>query len=243
MHIANLNLAAASRSTGSGGAVTWTNAPATLTAAGASFFSGYYTAGTVLDPVTFTVGAVNTTNFGSTLTPSAASQTRTPAAAPPATTGIELVTAEDELVEGGDIEFTASGFEPNETGILIVIYSEPTVLDTNAKADANGVLRWIGTLPKGLSGTHTLTAQGSISVGKVIEIMSQDEFKAAQAKGKKLDRLAAEADGDLTEAAAGPASGEGSNAWVLWAGAIALLIVAGGMTALVVAQRRRNSVE
>lgn len=39
-----------------GGTVTWSEVPATLTAEGASSFSGFYEAGTELDPVTFTAG-------------------------------------------------------------------------------------------------------------------------------------------------------------------------------------------
>jgi hypothetical protein len=39
---------------GGGDAVTWSEVPATLTAEGASSFSGFYEAGTELDPVTFT---------------------------------------------------------------------------------------------------------------------------------------------------------------------------------------------
>ena len=151
------------------------------------------------------------------------------------------MTPDDELVAGGEIEITAGGFEPNEEGILVVIYSEPTVLDTNAKADANGVVRWIGSLPEDLHGEHTITLQGSINVGKVVNIMTQDEFEAAQAK-KQQKTVAAEKVASADARAAGPAAGEGSSAWVLWAGAIALLVVAGGMTALVVAQRRRSGV-
>ncbi|SEJ52374.1 HtaA domain-containing protein [Demequina mangrovi] len=53
---ATLNLGAATRTTVDG-AVRWTAAPATLTAAGAKAFGGFYSAGRTLDPVTFTVGA------------------------------------------------------------------------------------------------------------------------------------------------------------------------------------------
>ena len=93
----------------------------------------------------------------------------TPPATPPATEGITQV-GSDALTEGESSSFTAAGFQPNETGILVVIYSTPTVLDRNATADANGVVTWTGTLPYGLTGEHTLTFQGSVTRGLVVDI-------------------------------------------------------------------------
>ncbi|RKS90130.1 Htaa protein [Microbacterium sp. AG790] len=49
--LANLTLPAA---TTRGGAIVWTDAAATLTAAGAEAFGGFYSAGESLDPVSFT---------------------------------------------------------------------------------------------------------------------------------------------------------------------------------------------
>lgn len=60
---ASLATGAGSRST-AGGAVTWTGVPATLTAAGASAFSGFYAAGEKLDPVSFTLPLGATTDCG-----------------------------------------------------------------------------------------------------------------------------------------------------------------------------------
>lgn len=228
-----LNLAAASKSVGSGGAVTWSNVPVSGVISGGGNGGG----GSLgVDPLSFTVGAVSNVNFGSTAV-SHPSVDRGPAAEPPATTGISLLTPPDELVAGGEIEFEAAGFEPGEREILVVMYSEPVVLDRNAGADENGVVRWIGTLPKNLHGEHTITLQGSIDAGAVVDIMTQEEYEAAQAAGE--DVVVAEAGEDLETRAAGPAVSEGTPAWVLWAGAIGLLVVAAGMTGLVVAQRRR----
>src|SRR5690606_22839579 len=109
--------------------------------------------------------------------------TRTAAATPPSATGLTVATPAGKLVAGGEIEITAGGFEPNEQGILVVIYSEPTVLDTNAKADKNGVVRWIGKLPKELTGKHTITLQGSISVGQEIKIAAADSIKKVTKAG------------------------------------------------------------
>ena len=157
---------------------------------------------------------------------------REAAATAPASTGLTVVTPTAKLVAGGEIEITAGGFQPNEQGILVVIYSEPTVLDTNAKADANGVVRWIGTLPKDLAGKHTITLQGSVNVGQEITIAKACEVK------KKNTTVAAETSAPAVQAAA---AGETSGvpAWAWWTGALALLVIAGAGTALVVAQRRK----
>ena len=89
------------------------------------------------------------------------------AVTPPATTGIEL---DGDAVEGGEVTAEADGFEPNETGILAVIYSEPTLLADNLTADATGAVNWTGRLPEGLTGEHTLTFQGSVDRGVVLTI-------------------------------------------------------------------------
>jgi hypothetical protein len=94
--------------------------------------------------------------------------TNTAAPTPPATTGVE--SEEEEFTQGGEYTFTAGGFQPDETGILVVIYSDPMVLATDETADADGVVSWTGKLPVALTGTHTFTFQGSIDAGIVIDI-------------------------------------------------------------------------
>ena len=168
---ATLNLGAASKSVGVGGDVTWSGVPATLTAGGAASFAGFYNAGDALDPLTFTAGAA-ASGVGGGMVVVASAQTapqRTPAATPPATTGVSVVGAVP--AQGGTVTIEASGFQPNEAGILIVIYSEPVLLGT-VTADAAGVARWTGKLPSSLSGVHTLTMQGSVSHGTVVSIKS-----------------------------------------------------------------------
>jgi hypothetical protein len=100
--------------------------------------------------------------------------TRAAASTPPSDEGIDLHSS--ELTEGGEFSASASGFEPNETGILVVVYSDPVVLASDATADAEGVVRWTGRLPIGLTGSHTLTFQGSIDAGVPIEIAPRDEL-------------------------------------------------------------------
>jgi len=160
---AKLALASGTKRTDASGAIRYTGVPATLTAAGADFFRGEYT---TADPVSFVIGAAGATTAGTVVVASAPAP-RTPAAAPPATTGI---TTTGELVEGGEITADADGFESGETGILAVIYSEPTVLSRELTADAAGHVRWTGALPTGLTGSHTLTFQGSVDRGAVLDI-------------------------------------------------------------------------
>jgi len=170
---ATLNLGAAARSTPNN-TVSYSGVPASLTSQGAAVFSlngsGFYTVGSALDPVSFVVGATNVVNatVGATVA-SFKGAANVPAATPPATTGIAIAQG-TALKAGDEVTITASGFQPNETGILVVIYSTPTVLDTNATADATGTVTWTGRLPAGLSGVHTLTFQGSVDRGVELTI-------------------------------------------------------------------------
>jgi hypothetical protein len=167
---ATVDLGAASRSTDSSGAITYSGAPTTLTAAGAELFAGFYPAGTALDPLTFVVGSTNSSSAAPAQA-AAFPAPRQPAATPPATTGVSIDTKTlDNLAEGGEVSITAEGYESNETGILVVIYSTPVVLARDVTADANGVVTWTGRLPAGLTGSHTLTVQGSVDRGIVIDI-------------------------------------------------------------------------
>ena len=170
---ATLNLGAAARSTPNN-TVSYSGVPASLTSQGAAVFSlngsGFYAVGSALDPVSFVVGSPNVVNatVGATVA-SFKGAANVPAATPPATTGIAIAQG-TALKAGDEVTITASGFQPNETGILVVIYSTPTVLDTNATADATGTVTWTGRLPAGLSGVHTLTFQGSVDRGVELTI-------------------------------------------------------------------------
>ncbi|MCC2032931.1 HtaA domain-containing protein [Microbacterium allomyrinae] len=163
---ATLNLAAGTR-TATNGTVTYTGVPASLTAAGQSDVLEGFT--TELDPVTFTVGIPSAAPAGSTGTIAAAAPAaakRSIPSAPPAATGIDL---DDDalaaLQSGGTATVSASGFEPNESGIQVVVYSTPTLLG-EVTADASGTATWTGSLPATLTdGEHTLTFQGSVDRG------------------------------------------------------------------------------
>lgn len=179
---ATLALGAGTSSTDATGAVRYSGVPATLTAAGARAFtyqgSEFYPAGTALDPVAFVIGAAGSAPAGTVVVASATSRTaHTPDPTPPATEGITVTAG--EAVEGGELTVQADGFQPNETGILAVIYSEPTLLADDLTADADGRVVWTGELPRGLTGTHTLTFQGSVDRGVVLEIAAAEETVCA----------------------------------------------------------------
>lgn len=171
---ATLNLAAAGRSE-SGGAQAYSNVPVTLSSAGAAAFAGYYSAGRTLAPLSFVVGSPGNALAGSTGVVAAAVKkpSFTPAATVPSKTGITLDSvAARAFTTGGVGTITVDGFQPNETGIAVVVYSTPTVLATELVADANGVVTWTGSLPAGLIGTHTLTVQGSVSKGVELTVVA-----------------------------------------------------------------------
>ncbi len=179
---ATLDLAAGSYST-PGGAVAWTSVPASLTSAGASAFSldgaNFYAPGTALDPVSFVIGSPSAGGGGGgSQTVDAYEGEREPADTPPATEGITILNP-DDIVAGGEITASASGFEANEEGILVVIYSTPVVLSRTLTADADGVATWTGRLPGTLTGTHTLTFQGSVNRGVVLDIPARVATAAA----------------------------------------------------------------
>ena len=180
---ANLALGSGTRSVVNG-VIGYAGVPATLTAAGSAAFDNRYPVGEPLDAVTFTVGAAGTAS-GTTRTVAAyVAPANTPDATPPATEGV--TSEESEFTEGATATFTADGFQPNETGILAVIYSEPTVLADDLTADAAGAITWTGTLPAGLTGEHTFTFQGSVDRGIVIEI-AEAEVVGCPVAGAELD--------------------------------------------------------
>lgn len=230
-HTFGLNLGAGSKSVGSNGEVTWSGVPVSGSISGSGGGGG---GSFGADPVTFTVGAASGVNYGSTSV-EADTGKREPAATPPATTGIQVLTPEEDLVPGGEIEFTAPGFESAERDILVVLYSDPIVLDEAAGANADGTVRWIGNLPEDIDlGEHTITLQGeSYDAGAVIEVVDPEE---------KQDRAAvttSTASGQVPATVAGAAPFAGAPMWVWWASAIGLLVLAGATTTLVVAQRRK----
>ncbi|GAA2189943.1 hypothetical protein GCM10009786_25180 [Leucobacter alluvii] len=233
-----LDLASGSKSVGAGGEVTWSNVPVlgTLSSGGAGG-SGSQSIG--LDPLTFTVGAESQVSFGATAAGSEKKQ-YTAADTPPATTGVTVLTDAEKLTPGGRIEIEASGFDPDDEGVLVVLYSDPIVLDDAATADKNGVVRWSGTLPKDVRGTHTITIQGSTNAGAVIDIVEPKKKKSARSADVETEALSgAVAEDRVTSAAIIPAGGMAL--WEWWASAAGLAAIAACMTLLTIRQRRDSA--
>ena len=181
---ATLDLAAGSRTVATDGTVSYAGVPATLTAAGAAGFAGFYAAGESLDPVSFTIGSNNSASGAASTRAATSESANTPPPTPPATEGV--TSPQSSFVEGATATFTADGFQPDESGILAVVYSEPTVLADDLTADADGVVTWTGALPRGLTGQHTFTFQGSVDRGLVIEIAAA-EVVGCPVDGVELD--------------------------------------------------------
>lgn len=163
--LATLDLAAATRSTSSG-SVTLSGVRAVLTTAGATVFGGFYQAGRELDTLSVSFGTGADSPAGGRTTVAAAYSAPTVPDSPPSREGI-VVTDETlaDLVAGKQVTVAVSGFAPGETGISVILYSTPTVLATGLTADADGQATWTGSLPEGLTGSHTLVFVGSTAKG------------------------------------------------------------------------------
>ncbi|GAA1762178.1 hypothetical protein [Luedemannella helvata] len=71
-----------------------------------------------------------------------------------------------EIRAGSDVLIVGAGFAPN-TPVTIGIYSQPVVLKTVTSND-DGEIRAVVSIPKNMSGDHTIVAAGEDSVGEVI---------------------------------------------------------------------------
>jgi len=155
--VAVATLALGTPSTTADGAVTYTNAGATLTADGALAFSGFYPAGTALDPVTFTVGAKATTpGGGGTIgTPTDGSGDGS----------VDLTRATlsvSQAAPGDEVTISGVGFGAREQGIRTEIRSTPRTLATGVSANAGGAASSTVTIPTDLApGEHTLLLVGA----------------------------------------------------------------------------------
>ncbi|UTX52734.1 HtaA domain-containing protein [Leucobacter aridicollis] len=230
-----LDLSRATKTVGSGGEVTWSNVPVVGSLMGLSASQSI-----AFDALSFTVGAASKVSYGSTVAGKDAKEKRVAAATPPTTEGLTIVTDKDKLVPGARIEIQAAGFDPEDEGVLVVLYSDPIVLDEEATADKFGVVHWTGKLPDDIQpGAHVLTLQGSTDVGAKITILPKD------AKAKKSAEELVEVTTQPLAAAtgAGPvlgAGGSGMALWEWWVVALSLVAIAGCTTTLAVRQRAAN---
>ena len=234
-----LDLGAAKKSIGAGGEVTWENVPVKGGLMGISASQRIE-----FDSLSFTVGSESSASFGTTQAGNAKKKSAyTAAATPPSTQGLEVITDAKKLTPGARIEVRGSGFDPEDEGVLVVLYSDPTVLDDSAKANSAGVVTWSGKLPDDIKpGEHVLTLQGSTDVGAKITVLEKSKSKrsAATATATERDRVAAESQGAL--AIAGPLSPAGMALWEWWASALGLVLIAGCTSVLAARQRSRQSV-
>lgn len=229
-----LDLSRATKTVGADGAVTWSNVPVagSLVGLNSNQTSGF-------DALTFTVGEASAVQFGSTR---AGGDTTgyTAADTPPATTGLEVVTEADKIREGGRIQVRASGFDPEDEGVLVVLYQasggDPIVLDEAASANSTGVIEWSGMLPEEGSGDHVITLQGSIDVGAEIDILEKDTQRRASAGERVAPSLNAN---DLTAAGFEGVGSGGVAPWEWWASAGGLVAIAACMTLLTLRQRQQ----
>ncbi|KAM9866042.1 hypothetical protein ACIFOC_00953 [Leucobacter aridicollis] len=230
-----LDLSSATKTVGAGGEVTWNNVPVVGSLMGLSASQSI-----AFDSLSFTVGAASKVSYGSTVAGKDAKEKRVAAATPPTTEGLTVVTDKDKLVPGARIEIQASGFDPEDEGVLVVLYSDPIVLDEEATADKFGVVHWTGKLPEDIKpGAHVLTLQGSTDAGAKITILPKDK------KAKKTAEEQVEITAQPLAAAtgAGPvlgAGGSGMALWEWWVIALSLVAIAGCTTTLAVRQRATN---
>lgn len=139
------------------GAVTYTDAAATLTAAGSAAFSGFYGAGEALAPVTFTVGApTSSTGGGGTIgTPGDGSTGGT-------TDPAKATLSVSQARPGDEVTISGVGFGAHEAGIRTEIRSTPRTLATGAAANAGGAASSTVTIPTDVApGEHTLLLIGA----------------------------------------------------------------------------------
>ncbi|WOF22825.1 HtaA domain-containing protein [Microbacterium betulae] len=196
VEVGSLDLAAAARTDVEGG-VSYSHVPVTLTSAGARVFSygssQFYAAGTAMDPLSFVVGSTATSGSGggSDQTVAAHEETSwTPPAEPPANTGlyIDPETLKD-IRPGTEITVIGEGYEPNETDIKVVLYSDPVVLEEDLTADARGRAEWTGIVPLDTEiGEHTLTFQAeSQDLGIEFEVLEPEELVGCAVTDAVLD--------------------------------------------------------
>lgn len=147
------------------GVTTWSDAAATLTAAGSEAFSGFYPAGTALDPVSFTIGADKKPGETPVEPPVTPVAPLAPGTYANATVNVPTV------LPGGEVTVTGSGFGAGTTDIELAVYSVRQVLATGLTADANGTVTATVKLPTNLeAGVHTLSFEAPNGVKSQIAI-------------------------------------------------------------------------
>ncbi|MBP1327090.1 peroxiredoxin [Leucobacter exalbidus] len=235
---ATLDLGGANKSVGAGGEVTWSGVAVNGGFSGGSGAGSSYTL--PADALSFTVGAVSGASFGSTAV-SNESKKRTVADAAPSTTGINILTNPKKITAGAEIEFEARGFEAGERDMIVALYPGVTVLDEAAGADDQGTVRWIGILPEDIKpGEYIISLQGSGDAGAEFIVRDAKKVKKDKKEAEEAEVQAKLAQGvdPASVSSAGVAPAGTGPVWLWWAGAGALIAIAGAMGGLVAMQRR-----
>lgn len=118
------------------------------------------------------------------------------------------------VAPGGSITLNGTGFEGNAS-ITIAVYSTPRVLD-HVVADSDGDVSATVTLPKDLSGHHTLTAIGNGPDGTARALTAVLDISAAPIAQKPANNKASAVAGPLAS------TGFATLSWTL--GGLALLL-------------------
>ncbi|MGO1507590.1 MAG: HtaA domain-containing protein [Microbacterium sp.] len=228
-----LDLSSATTSVGGNGEVTWSGVGVRGSLTGGPG-AGSQNSITFND-LSFTVGTPSGQTFGATSAGDSENGYEA-ATTPPTTEGLEVLTPADRIREGGRIQVQASGFDPDDSGVLVVLYptgasSVPIVLDDGASADENGQVRWSGTLPNDGTGDHILTLQGSADAGAEIDILEKEAASATTVS-------ALSEDGSLATAALIPLPTSGMALWEWWLIALSLVSIAGCTSVLAIRQQR-----
>ncbi len=228
-----LELSSATKTVGENGEVTWSGVGVRGSLTGGP--GGGSQNSIALNDLSFTVGTPSGQTFGATSAGSSGSGYEA-AAEPPTAHGLEVLTPADRIREGGRIQVQASGFDPGDSGVLVVLYrtgtgSEPIVLDDAASADESGQVRWSGMLPDGGTGDHVLTLQGSADAGAEVEIL---EKKAASTTFSSTSPTEVQP----ASAALIPLQSDGTALWEWWVIALSLVAIAGCTSVLAIRQRR-----
>ena len=233
-----LDLSSATKSVGENGEVTWSGVGVRGALTGGPGGGGQNSIG--FNDLSFTAGTASGQTFGATSAGDVETDYEA-AATPPTAEGLEVITPADRIREGSRVQVQASGFEPGDTGVLVVLYptgadAGPIVLDDAASADEQGTVRWSGSLPAEGTGDHVLTLQGSSDAGAAIDILEKKDAPVASSPVIQEDEAP-------LAGAVIPLPSGGMALWEWWVIALSLVAIAGCTGALVIRRRRTHALD
>lgn len=124
------------------GSFTFKTSKVSLSADGVRAFSSFYAKGVELDPATIVIGASDWTAAG----------------AKGSTAGMKFDIAKKTVRAGQKVKVSASGFNKNQKGIRLYIYSTPVELARDLSANGSGTVSATVRIPASIeAGSHTLS--------------------------------------------------------------------------------------